>query len=192
MTAAAWRGGRCRYDERAGDVGRACGRGAGWAWTERGGSEGAGDCLSSVVESSPAGRPAERASEQAKVKVLDFLSILQTGLAATATAATAAPLPLPPLPSLPERRHLWPDSCAVPPFARSPSFPPSLCTTPMAFGKSGALTAMAKAAAIPELNFDGWTDGLKNTFWRQLCEVRFATQEKKGRRMEGGKGGGGE
>ena len=80
---------------------------------------------------------------------MDFLSILQTGLAAAAaTAATAAPLPLPPLPSLPARRHLWPDSCAI---------PPSLCTTPMAFGKSGALTA-AKAAAIPELNFDGRTD----------------------------------
>ena len=133
MTAAAWRGGRCRYDERAGDVGRACGRGAGWAWTERGGSEGAGDCLSSVVESSPAGRPAERASEQAKVKVLDFLSILQTGLAAAATAATAAPLPLPPLPCpndatsgripalslrslacppslLPSVRHRWPSA----------------------------------------------------------------------------------
>ena len=125
-------------------------RGLGSDGAGREGREGGSGRLSQLGGRIIAGRPAERAiaSEQAKVKVLDFLSILQTGLAAAATAATAAPC----------RRSL-----PCPPDATSGRIPalsllPSLCTTPMAFGKSGALTAMAKAAAIPELNFDGRTE----------------------------------
>ena len=66
---------------------------------------------------------------------------------------------------LPLRRHRWPDSCAI----HSPSFPLSLLSLPLydtdglrqirSTDGDGGGGGGGRVAAIPELNFDGRTDG---------------------------------